>query len=56
MKHTHLNRRQVLQATAAISATAALPLRAEDTPATSLKGRLYKTLKMGMVSLKGGTL
>jgi L-ribulose-5-phosphate 3-epimerase len=56
MKNTHVNRRQVLQATAAISATAALPLHAEDTPATSLKGRLYKTLKLGMVSLKGGTL
>ena len=56
MTNTRLNRRQVLQATAAISATAALPLAAADSPTTSLKGRLYKTLKIGMVGLKGGTL
>jgi hexulose-6-phosphate isomerase len=56
MKNTRLNRRQLLQATAAISATTALPLHAKDSPATSLKGRLYKTLKIGMVALKGGTL
>jgi len=55
MFHTLPNRRHLLKASAALTASAALPLYggdSDDAP-TSLKGRLFKTLKIGMVGHKG---
>jgi hexulose-6-phosphate isomerase len=50
---TSLNRRRFLQGTAAALATAPLASAAAAGKKTSLKGRLFKTLKIGMVGLKG---
>jgi len=46
-------RRRFLQTTAAVAATPLLSAVADDSPAPSLKGRIYKTLKIGMVGVKG---
>ncbi|MFP6750711.1 MAG: sugar phosphate isomerase/epimerase family protein [Pirellulaceae bacterium] len=48
-----LNRRRFLQGTAAVIATAPLATVSAASKKTSLKGRLFKTLKIGMVGLKG---
>ena len=48
-----LNRRRFLQGTAAALATVPLASVSAASKKTSLKGRLFKTLKIGMVGLKG---
>ena len=45
------SRRQFVQSAAALAASA--PLLSRAAPATTLKGRFYKTLKIGMVGVKG---
>jgi len=50
---TSLNRRRFLQGTAAALATVPLASVSAASKKTSLKGRLFKTLKIGMVGLKG---
>jgi L-ribulose-5-phosphate 3-epimerase len=56
MNQIHPSRRQFLQATSAVAGATvlgtALPTTAVE-PAATLKGRLYKTLKIGMVKVPG---
>jgi L-ribulose-5-phosphate 3-epimerase len=51
-----VSRRRFVQTTAAVAVASALPVstsRAADEPKHKLKGRLFKTLKIGMVGIKG---
>lgn len=53
MKTLALGRRRFLQGTAAMIAAQPLVSLAQEPAGDSLKGRLYKTLKIGMVGVKG---
>lgn len=53
MKSWPLGRRSFLQGTAAMFATSPLLSFGQETASDSLKGRLYKTLKFGMVGVDG---
>lgn len=55
MSFPDLNRRMFLQSTAALAAagSAASGVAAQDNVRATLKGRLYKTLKIGMVKVNG---
>ena len=52
MVHHHFTRRRFLQGTAAMAAATPLFVSAAE-DSTSLQGRLYKTLKIGMVRVQG---
>ena len=53
LTHSPIARRRFLQTTAAVATTPLLSSLADDSSAPSLKGRIYKTLKIGMVGVKG---
>ena len=49
----HVSRRRFLQGAAALLVSGPLWSRADDTPPVNLTGRIYKTLKIGMVRVEG---